>query len=77
MGRVLTRAPVLVSLLACNSSRWLEDDGDTLKDLEEADSEDEGLGEVAHKVEELDDDRESLQSQSLSTTLALLQITTL
>ena len=51
-----------MSLLACNSSRWLEDDGDTLNDLVEAGSKDEGLRKVAHKVKELDDDRESLQS---------------
>ena len=58
----MTRAPVLVSLLACNSSRWLEDDDDALNDLVEAGSKDEGLRKVAHKVKELDDDRESLQS---------------
>ena len=32
-------APDSVSLLACDNSRWLEEDGDVLEDLEEVDDE--------------------------------------
>ena len=44
---------VLVSLLTCNNSRWLEEEGDALEDREEASGKVEGLEHDHDKIEAL------------------------
>ena len=55
LGRVLSTAPVLMSLLACDNSRWLEEEGDKAEDLEEVGNKVEDPEESGGKLEGLGD----------------------